>query len=156
MQEPLILLDGFPSNNNELHGFSDASQDAYAAVIYLKSGNSVNLICYKTKVCPVKGETIPHLELCGAWLLSKLIQAILPALKLQVNAIHCWTDSNIVLGWLASSEKLPIFVNNRVRSINKNVPDATWHHIAGVENPADMASRGISAKNLINNKLWLG
>ena len=55
----------------QLHGFSDASEDAYAGVIYLRLTDSdgnvhISLIIAKTKVAPIKRLTIPRLELCGA------------------------------------------------------------------------------------------
>ena len=54
----------------ELHGFSDASLQNYGAWIYLKSifksgPFSVNLLTSKSKLAPVKGSTIPSLELFG-------------------------------------------------------------------------------------------
>ena len=53
----------------QLHGFSDASEDAYASVIYLRLTDSVgnvhlSLVIAKTKVAPIKRLTIPRLELC--------------------------------------------------------------------------------------------
>ncbi len=52
----------------QLHGFSDASQRAYAAVVYLRatyknSPTTISLVLAKSKVAPLKGETIPQLEL---------------------------------------------------------------------------------------------
>ena len=48
----------------ELHGFSDASSYAYAAVVYLRvevesSVKSV-LVASKTRVAPLSGQTIPR------------------------------------------------------------------------------------------------
>ena len=59
----------------QLHGFSDASQTAYGCVIYLRvlhqdTSISVRIVTAKTKVAPLAGATIPHLELCGALLLA--------------------------------------------------------------------------------------
>lgn len=59
----------------EMHGFADASEDAYAAVVYLRttdaSGHThISLVMSKTKVAPIKRLTIPRLELCGAQLLA--------------------------------------------------------------------------------------
>ena len=60
----------------QLHGFADASEKGYAAVIYLPafytdSTVSVCLITSKTKVAPIKRHTIPKLELAGALFLTK-------------------------------------------------------------------------------------
>ena len=61
---------------SELHGFSNASEDAYAAVVYLrvvyrKRSPSLALVIAKMKVAPLKKLSIPRLELCGAQLLAK-------------------------------------------------------------------------------------
>jgi len=59
----------------QLHGFADASEKAYAAVVYTKVEESVTLIASKSKVSPKKNrKTIPELELFAAHLLSKLMQ----------------------------------------------------------------------------------
>lgn len=60
----------------ELHGFCDASESAYEAVIYVrvdsKSESSVNLLCAKSRIPSIKPQTIPRLELCNALLLANL------------------------------------------------------------------------------------
>ena len=61
-----------------LHGFSDASEQAYAAVFYLhvehEDGNiQTTFISSNTKVAPMKRLNIPQLELCGAQLLAQLL-----------------------------------------------------------------------------------
>ena len=62
----------------QLHGFCDASEDAYASVVYCRKQDSrgnvhVSLVVSKTKVAPIKRQTIPRLELCGAQLLARLL-----------------------------------------------------------------------------------
>nr|CAH7746946.1 unnamed protein product [Callosobruchus chinensis] len=52
----------------KIHCFCDASKDAYATCIYMRSVNkqgdyNVQLLCAKTKVAPLKSVTIPKLEL---------------------------------------------------------------------------------------------
>ncbi len=63
----------------QLHGYCDASQEAYGAVVYLRSLHqdstvTVSLVTSKTKVAPLNGSTIPRLELSGALLLARLVQ----------------------------------------------------------------------------------
>ena len=62
----------------QLHGFSDASENAYAAVVYLRMTDAsgkvrISLVTSMTKVAPIKKLTIPRLELCGAYLLAQLL-----------------------------------------------------------------------------------
>ncbi|GFU11105.1 DUF1758 domain-containing protein [Trichonephila clavipes] len=89
----------------ELHGFSDASQSAYRAVVYCKSITSdkkmlAHLIASKSRVAPTKQTTIPRLELCAAVLLAKLVHSVKQALKLNVTNTFLWSDSMIVLSWI--------------------------------------------------------
>ena len=48
----------------QIHGFSDASEKGYSAVVYIRilysdSTVSITLMAAKTKVAPIKRETIP-------------------------------------------------------------------------------------------------
>ena len=93
--------------NMQLHVFSDASERAFAAAIYSRVndslGNSVNLLSSKTRVAPVRTVSLPRLELCGAQLASKLCRSLLTILRpldIEVTS-YTWTDSTIVLQWLA-------------------------------------------------------
>ena len=73
----------------ELHGFCDASEQAYGAVVYSKittrSGDTnICLLTGKSKVAPIKSKlTIPRLELCGAELLSKLMVHVSKTLEIE-------------------------------------------------------------------------
>ena len=65
----------------QLHGFSDASERAYGAVVYIRTSNrtgdaNISLVISKTKVAPIKRLSIPRLELCGAQLLAQLMHHV--------------------------------------------------------------------------------
>ena len=107
----------------ELHGFCDASQEAYAAVIYLRATYaskppSCKLVISKTRVAPLKPMTIPRLELCGAALLAKIMKATRETLGIPIEQVHAWSDSTIVLAWLdGSPQRYRIYVANRLVAI---------------------------------------
>ena len=101
-----ISRHGIGSNaiNIELHGFPDASQEAYLCV-YVRSQDkldnvTIRLFCSKSKVDPLKTQTIPRIELCGAVLLVKLLRKVELALDIPVHHVNYWTDSSIVLDWI--------------------------------------------------------
>lgn len=146
------------NENIEIHGFCDASEKAYAAVVYLKvfMPNSVcktEIIIAKTRVAPIKQISLPRLELCGALLLSKLIYKLKPIFNSK--NIFAWTDSTIVLAWLRSHpSKWKSFVANRVSEIHDVLQQNNWHHVRSHENPADCATRGILPQELSSHPLW--
>ncbi|CAB0015637.1 unnamed protein product, partial [Nesidiocoris tenuis] len=96
----------FNSLNFELHGFSDASESAYGACVYIKSVDEdghthVYLLTSKSRVAPMKTISLPRLELCAAVLLIRLMSSVLKSLRVSPSAVHYWTDSQIVLTWIS-------------------------------------------------------
>ncbi|GFW09974.1 integrase catalytic domain-containing protein [Trichonephila clavipes] len=144
----------------EIHGFSDASERAYAAVVYIKcfneSGQSqTRLLCSKSRVAPLKTVTIPRLELSAALLLSRLVKKVVPILQLPINKIWMWTDSTIALAWIKTEpHKLKTFVSNRVAEIQALSKDYHWKHVSSKNNPADLISRGCNVDELLKNEMW--
>lgn len=144
----------------QLHGFCDASEDAYGCVAYLRFTDSednvhTSLVASKTKVAPIKRLTIPRLELCGAHLLSKLLYHLKEVLSIPTCDVYGWTDSSIVLSWMVGNpRRLKTYVGNRITSIVEQIPPDRWNHVKGVENPADCASRGLFPTELLQHGLW--
>ncbi|XP_059091770.1 uncharacterized protein LOC131887232 [Tigriopus californicus] len=138
----------------EVHTFCDASEDAFAATIYLrtvrKNDVEITLICSKTRVSPKKPMTIPRLELQAAVLGARLAQHVVQALCVEVSSQVYWTDSRIVRAWIANSaHHFKPFVAHRVGEIQTITSVEDWRHVPGKENPADLASRGvISAREI--------
>ena len=66
-----------------------------------------------------------------------------------------WTDSMIVLGYLNNeARRFHTFVSNRVQQIRDYSSPDQWHYVDTKSNPADHASRGLTAKELIECNAW--
>ncbi len=144
----------------QLHGFSDASEVAYSAAVYLRSVSDlgsvyVSLVMSKTKVAPIRRITIPRLKLCGASLLASVLSHVKQLFSIPLSSVYAWTDSTVVLGWLSGSPRRHnVFVGNRISKIMDLVPPNRWGHVPGSDNPADVASRGAYPSELLEHSLW--
>ncbi|KAF2895560.1 hypothetical protein ILUMI_10614 [Ignelater luminosus] len=97
-------------NKISFHVFVDASQVAYASVIYMRTQSLTNtkiqLIAAKSRVTPNKKMTIPRLEFLAATIGARLMKSILNQQK-----VYFLSDSTI----LYNSEKWPTieyYINN--------------------------------------------
>jgi len=87
-------------------------------------------------------------------MLAEVIDKCTNALRFS-GQIIAWTDSTIVLNWLSSCpSKWKTFVANRVAKIQEIVPYSAWKHVPSGDNPADLASRGVSVQDALNSQLW--
>ena len=151
---------GFLSNaKTTLHTFSDASTDVYAAVVYLRTDTekevNVRLVTAKARVTPLKAETISRCELMGCVTGVRLCQAVNKIYKLKTENCHYWTDSQVCLHWITTPAKaFKAYVANRSGEIQNYTHQDQWHHVPTKENPADIATRPISVKDLTNSELW--
>ena len=77
----------------ELHGFSDASEAAFAAAVYIRavySDGSISskLVIAKTRVAPLHTVSMPRLELCGAEMLAEVLATIGNTLQIEKENFH--------------------------------------------------------------------
>ena len=141
--------------------FFDASDHAYAAVVYcrwrMEDGTViVRLLCSKARVAPLKRQSTPRLELNGAVVGMRLLWTVVQALEHEglPTKVLVGGDSETVL---AAREKatgaLGEFFGNRIgecwdlqEKIAELVPVGIsglgeWYHMASQENAADRPTR---------------
>ena len=146
--------------HHEIHGFSDASEKVYSAVVYLKTEYpnekfEVVLIASKTRVAPISKQTIPRLELLGALILMRLVKTILRAFKsIKVDDVFLWTDSLTTLCWIKNNKNWKQYIQNRANEIHKLTNNEQWRHCPGHLNPADLPSRGYKIMDLMHHESW--
>ena len=153
-------LQPVPSVHRELHHFADASEIAYGVVSYLRviaTDGSVNctIVMAKSRLAPIKKLTVPRLELQAATLAARQNALLRKELNLNLGTSTFWTDSTIVLQYINNTEaRYHTFVANRVAEIQETTDVREWRHVPTQDNPADDASRGVSASTLLDRR-WL-
>ena len=148
-----------------LIGFCDASINALCAVVYFRfddenGGVSTSFLAAKSRVTPVKRETMPRLELCGALLLARLMAKCKTCLMFSTVETIYLCDSKIVLGQLANTKRLVNdFVGVRVLETRDKSVGGRWAYVPSEENTADLGSRGAFSKSLsgkwVSGPAWI-
>ena len=110
----------------------------------------------KARVTPLKPVTIPRLELTAAVVSVNVSEQLLRELEYEKIVEHFWTDSKVVLGYIANQTKrFHVFVANRVQRIQERTTQEQWHYVDTKSNPAYDASRGIRMQELVNGSRWI-
>lgn len=103
---------------------------------------------HQVRVAPLKTIMIPRLELSAATISinqDKILRTELEALN-DAQSIF-WTDSTIVLRYIKNeTNQYHTFIANHI---------AVIRHVHGDMNPADDASRGLTADNFLCQSSWL-
>ena len=110
-----------------LHHFSDASQDGYGQVTYLRIVDEKGyvkciLAMAKSRVPPTKFVSSPRLELTAAALSIKVSTILRRELTIHPTIKeYFWTDSEILLGYVNNDTKrFKTYAANRVQLIREN------------------------------------
>ena len=161
---PRCILDGIEVDkvtSIQLHGFADASKIAYGANVYIRVSTmdacSSHLLASKTRIAPLKEETIPRLELMAALTLANLMTAVYKALiyTIKIDAVFNWIDSQIVWWWIQGDSRcFKQFVQNRVQKIRSLWSKEHWRYCPTDLNPSDIASRGAKSSEIASSDLW--
>ncbi|XP_073713144.1 uncharacterized protein [Misgurnus anguillicaudatus] len=150
-----------PIKHAQLHHFADASDQGYGTVSYVRLVNDnnkvhVTFVMAKGRVAPLKGITIPRLELAATVLAVRMDKLLRSSLQLHLDHSMFWTDSQSVLKYISNEHtRFKTFVANRVAEIRDATKLSQWNYIDSNSNPADNATRGQSADKFLNNKRWL-
>lgn len=132
----------------------------HSEAVYVRTRISPNeyllkLFCSKSRIAPLKAILLPRLELSAALLLARLIDKIRASVDLTNVQTYLWSDSTITLSWISSpSRKWSVFVANRVGEIQRLTELSEWRHVPSSQNPADLLSRGINSRELIDSVPW--
>ena len=147
----LALLDDLPM---DIFIFCDASKVSYGFVAYAVQQGKSEILFAKPKVAPIKGRSVPQLELLGAVLASQCLLTILETYKhVKIDNVYIHLDAQLVLSWLLSSTRPKnTYTCNRIKDVKKNVTHASetynvkvsFKYVPTGDNPADMLSRGVS------------
>ncbi len=151
---------GFEGITRKVHIFSDASEQAYGAVAYLRTVDPagqtyLSFLITRSRVTPKQVHSIPRLELCGSLVAAQLAKLLADELTLPIHSTVLWTDSTTVLQWL-KSESCPyrVFVGNRIAEIQELTDPCSWRYFGSPDNPADDLTKGRSLSYLVSPNRW--
>ena len=158
---PRCLKDGSKQITSvSLHTFTDASEKADSAAVYNRQEYedgvvTVRLIESKSCLALVKTISIPRLEFMGALIGLRLTKQVGSALDITTDGVTYWVDSVNVGFWIReqSREYKPL-VAHRVGEIHEQSNPKQWRYVPGHENPADLGSRGINAREVAVSERW--
>lgn len=116
---------------------------------------AVSLVFGQAKVTPINPVSVPRLELCGAVLAAQAVDKVVKELDMAVSEMVFYTDSKVVLGYIRNeSRRFYVYVANRVEIIRKISTPDQWRYVESGNNPADLATGGLQAKDLTESD-WL-
>ncbi|KAL3973928.1 GTP-binding protein [Sarotherodon galilaeus] len=140
--------------------FSDGSEQAYGAVLYLRwnsdQGTTIRLVESKAKLTPLdhKGDVVKA-ELCGAVFGSCLKKYFEAFSRIQVERWYHFVDSQTVIGAIQrESYGYQTFFTNRIGEIQSSTRIQDWWWIPGPQNIADVVTREASPRDLDEDSEW--
>uniref|UniRef100_A8QAW6 Pao retrotransposon peptidase family protein n=1 Tax=Brugia malayi TaxID=6279 RepID=A8QAW6_BRUMA len=140
-----------------IHVFSDASSVAYSAAVYLVSQDmqetKSSLIFAKSRIAPIKGMTIPRLELMAILIGTRAAQFVMTQLDIVNTRIILRSDSKCALYWKKTILTFYQDIGqNRVEEIRK--AKFYFRYIPSEDYPVDVATRGLNPKQLRSFTPW--
>ncbi|UYV74075.1 hypothetical protein LAZ67_11002039 [Cordylochernes scorpioides] len=131
-----------PQKDWQIHTFVDASSEAYAALVFLRTRVAdkieVHMMAVKSRIAPLKKPTITRLEPLACVVGARLNNIFFEALELK------------------DITNLGTFVGNRVKEKCRLSDPGDWRYVPSECNSADLPSRGYSLSQLLQSRWWEG
>ena len=144
----------------QLHVFSDASEDAFGAVAYVRlsfkdGSHQCALVMSKSRLAPIKTVTLPRLELDAARCGARLARLVVHEIDLPIQRVKYWSDSTLTLQYVKNKRhRMKSRVANRVTEILETSDPEQWDHVPGEINPADLLTRGVADPTKLLSNHW--
>ena len=141
----------------EIFEVHDGSQHCSAATIYVRSKNLVEdtyhtrLLFSRSMLCP-PDQSIPRNELQAAHLGAVTVFITRIALKEKVGLVRTFGDSRVALCWVKNPDlKLKNWCFARVQEIHRISGSVDHYWVAGDQNIADLATKGLASVDDVKN-----
>lgn len=159
VQVPRLYSPDLSTSTVDLHVFVEASENAYAAVAFLRIESQHQVKCAlvgsKSRVAPIKYVSIPRLELQAGVLGTRFMNSIENSQRIKINRRIIWSDSSTVISWLRSDhKKYQQFVVHRIGEILENSDLEMWRWLPGKDNVADDATKWERIPRFDQNSRW--
>lgn len=143
----------------EVHVFVDASELACCAAVYFRIIDRglprCTLVAAKTKVTPLKPQSIPRNELNAAVIGVRLLKSIEENHTIPIQKRYMWSDSTTVLSWLrADPRKYRPYVAFRVGEILSLTTVDEWNYVPSSKNVADKGTKWGNGPCLESTNPW--
>ncbi|XP_062704050.1 uncharacterized protein LOC134286454 [Aedes albopictus] len=130
----------------EVHIFTDASEHAYGCVAFLRVNIGGVIRCSlamsRSKVAPLKKQSIPRLELMAAVLGARMSRTMTDTHSLKISRCVLWTDSRTVWSWIrADQHQYKQFVAFRIGEILELTRASDWRWVPTKQNLADVLTK---------------
>ncbi|XP_062556812.1 uncharacterized protein LOC134221639 [Armigeres subalbatus] len=144
----------------QLHVFTDASENGFGCAAYFriveKGQIRCSLVMAKSKVAPLKYQSIPRLELQGALIGARLMNSVCESHTLKIDQKFLWTDSSTVLAWIRSEHRrYKQYVAHRVGEILTLSEPENWRWVPSKENVADCLTKWTKDTEPSSSGRWL-
>lgn len=140
--------------------FSDASTEAFGAVVYLRweladGSFQASLVTSKNRVAPLKIQSVPRLELCAAVIATRIAQFVMDEMRFNVSRRYFLIDSQIVKSMICKeSHAFQTFVAVRLGEIHSFTKPDEFFWIDRKYNIADFLTKGKSPNEIGTGSTW--